>query len=51
MGSLRLEYSQVRKGGFTPDCLAMGVGGGKPPFLSREFKQRMVSSEVSPSSY
>jgi hypothetical protein len=39
MRSLRLEYLVAQEGWFTPVCLAMGVGGGKPPFLTCEFFQ------------
>ncbi len=39
MPSHRLERLAGQEGWFTPACLAMGVGGDKPPFLTCEFKE------------
>ncbi|MFN2513133.1 MAG: SpoIID/LytB domain-containing protein [Pyrinomonadaceae bacterium] len=43
--SLRVGYLASQEGWFTPACLAMGVGGGKPPFLTCKFKQPERSSK------
>ncbi len=39
MQSLRLGHLAGQEGWFTPAWLAMEVGGGKPPFLTCEFRQ------------
>ncbi len=46
MESLKLECLAGKEAWFNPAWLAMGVGGGKPPFLTCEFKQPERLSEM-----